>query len=167
MKLPPYQASIFCVPFCTSWWCITVPPSHGGWEQGRWSSTRHPSRRAESGGSGEGKMGIMEPGGNAAQGHVLAGSCCLWQMLQPFTIFQTQTECRVFSHIFRLSGNIVKTKMHRDFETSILCKIFFPFLPATPTTVPWQLLLTLQTTTPVTRVPLAYGWAQGEHLLRV
>lgn len=74
----------------------------------------------------------------------------------------------MFSHVFRLSGNIVKTKMHRDFETSILCRVFFfPFLPAIPTTVPWQLLLTLQTTTPVTRVPLAYRWAQGEHLLRV
>lgn len=58
-------------------------------QHGRWSSTQHSSRRAESGSYGDAQMGIRDPGGNAAWGHVLAGSLCLWQMLQPFTIFQT------------------------------------------------------------------------------
>lgn len=69
-----------------------------------------------------------------------SGWWCLWQMLQPFPVFQTETKCCVFSHIFRLFGNIVKTKTHS--EISLVCKVFFfPFLPVTPTTLPWQILV--------------------------
>lgn len=81
--------------------------SEPGWlevHQGRWSSARHSGRRAESGSYGDGQAGIRDPGGNAACGRVLAGSHCLRQMLQPFTIFPTLRPNAACSHA--LSGSL-------------------------------------------------------------
>ena len=107
-------------------------------QHGRWSSARHSSRRAESGRYGEAQTGIRDPGGNAAWGHVLAGLHCLWQMLQPFTVFQTLRPNAVCSH--RISGSLetlwklvrtetLKSHQFAKFSSFIFSQSFSPRYP--------------------------------------